>query len=97
MCYYWLLLFSLGSCGTRIEGTRIVGGEDAVPNSWPWQVSLRKGRSNYHTCGGTLIRPDWVITAAHCVMRPVRYTVIVGTRNNPRDNNINSQDYYSSS
>ena len=66
------------SCGVRPSGGRIVGGEDAIPNSWPWQVSLRKGSTNYHTCGGTLIRPDWVLTAAHCVMRPSKYTVIVG-------------------
>ena len=33
--------------------TRIVGGKEAVPNSWPWLVSLQyRGR---HFCGGTLI------------------------------------------
>ncbi|EDO34772.1 predicted protein, partial [Nematostella vectensis] len=57
---------------------RIVNGQEAVSHSWPWIASLRKGRSNYHTCGATLIRPGWAITAAHCVMRPDKYTVIVG-------------------
>jgi hypothetical protein len=33
--------------------TRIVGGQEAVPHSWPWLVSLQYGGS--HFCGGTLI------------------------------------------
>ncbi|KAJ0023423.1 hypothetical protein NQD34_003322 [Periophthalmus magnuspinnatus] len=50
---------------------RVVGGEDAKPNSWPWQISLQyqSGSNYYHTCGGTLIAPGWVMTAAHCVDR----------------------------
>jgi len=44
--------------------TRIVGGVEAVPGSWPWQAYLRfKGE---FTCGGTLIHPEWVISAGHC-------------------------------
>lgn len=33
--------------------TRIVGGREAVPHSWPWLVSLQYDGS--HFCGGTLI------------------------------------------
>ena len=43
---------------------RIVGGFEAVPNSWPWIVSLRV---RDHFCGGTLIDTRHVLTAAHCI------------------------------
>jgi len=45
---------------------RIVGGEEAVPHSIPWQVSLRRKSDNFHFCGGSLLDPTTVITAAHC-------------------------------
>ncbi|XP_048211070.1 chymotrypsinogen B-like [Perognathus longimembris pacificus] len=47
--------------------SRVAGGEEAVPGSWPWQVSLQY-ESGYHFCGGTLISEDWVLTAAHCLL-----------------------------
>ncbi|CAF3340029.1 unnamed protein product [Rotaria sp. Silwood1] len=43
---------------------RIVGGVEAIPNSWPWLVSLRV---RDHFCGGTLIDTQHVLTAAHCL------------------------------
>lgn len=43
---------------------RIVGGTDAVRDQWGWQTSLHwQGR---HVCGGAIVTPRWVITAAHC-------------------------------
>ncbi|XP_074055694.1 chymotrypsinogen 2-like isoform X1 [Macrotis lagotis] len=47
---------------------RIVNGEDAVPGSWPWQVSLQD-QTGFHFCGGSIISQDWVVTAAHCGVR----------------------------
>uniref|UniRef100_A0A672J736 pancreatic elastase n=1 Tax=Salarias fasciatus TaxID=181472 RepID=A0A672J736_SALFA len=59
---------------------RVVGGEVASPNSWPWQVSLQylSGGSYYHTCGGTLIRANWVLTAAHCVDTSRTWRILLG-------------------
>ncbi|XP_012708804.1 elastase-1 [Fundulus heteroclitus] len=59
---------------------RVVGGQVASPNSWPWQISLQyqSGSSYYHTCGGSLIRKGWVMTAAHCVDSPRTFRVVLG-------------------
>lgn len=46
--------------------SRIVGGENVRIDHYPWQVSLQIGGN--HFCGGSVIHPDWVLTAAHCVM-----------------------------
>jgi transmembrane serine protease 11D len=66
---------------------RIVGGTPAAIARFPWQVALiegrRAGRRQY--CGGSLIAPDVVVTAAHCIDNPTvggdasRVDVIAGT------------------
>ncbi|XP_056253560.1 transmembrane protease serine 2 isoform X1 [Seriola aureovittata] len=68
-------------CGKSSEAprTRIVGGADAVNGAWPWQVSLQI--HGQHICGGSIISPYWILSAAHCFQdysRPDMWTVYSG-------------------
>uniref|UniRef100_A0AAR2K822 Zgc:165423 n=1 Tax=Pygocentrus nattereri TaxID=42514 RepID=A0AAR2K822_PYGNA len=60
--------FTENVCGVAPLNTRIVGGQDASPGSWPWQVSLKN--NDGHFCSGSLINSNWVLTAAHCLPSP---------------------------
>uniref|UniRef100_A0A673JE75 Chymotrypsin-like elastase family member 2A n=1 Tax=Sinocyclocheilus rhinocerous TaxID=307959 RepID=A0A673JE75_9TELE len=65
------VLIPLGCGKPPIEplNSRVVNGEEARPHSWPWQISLQyqSGSLWYHTCGGSIIAENWVMTAAHCI------------------------------
>ena len=55
----------------------ITGGRAANPNEWPWQVALLfEGRL---FCGGTIVAPDVVLTAAHCTDAVPRFEVVAGS------------------
>ncbi len=48
---------------------RVIGGKKAEAGSWPWVAALMSPVDPYQYCAGTLIAPEWVLTAAHCLPR----------------------------
>lgn len=62
---------------------RIISGQSANANSWPWIVSIRfnNGTHRSHICGGSLIRQQYVLTAANCVYnkQAKSLSVVVGS------------------
>ncbi|XP_026794962.3 hyaluronan-binding protein 2 [Pangasianodon hypophthalmus] len=65
---------------------RIYGGMKALPGGQPWQASVQVRSKGTilpfkHVCGGTLIKPCWVMTAGHCIDDKKDFQVVLGSIN----------------
>lgn len=60
------------SSAGRDVGPRIVNGEIVSIQEVPWQVALLSSNNpvdfQAQFCGGSIIDPEWILTAAHCVV-----------------------------
>ena len=73
------------------EVAAIIGGEEAEPGEFPFQVALVTTSSRFQFCGGTFIDGDWVMTAAHCVddvTDPDVMKVLAGAHNKLTDGEL---------
>ena len=57
-------------CGTpsvnHSFNLRVVGGDEAVPHSWPWTVPMFFLTQSEPACGASIISDMWLLCAAHC-------------------------------
>ena len=74
-----------------------MGGGEATPHSFPYQVAVVLTKTSNAFCGGAILSEKFVFTAAHCVDRlprgrPVRNTTfqIIAGEHDLRDNNDNA-------
>ncbi|XP_074029799.1 trypsin-7 [Leptinotarsa decemlineata] len=63
--YVFLLLFGVVYSANIRPTLKIVGGSNASIEDYPYQISLQfYGR---HGCGGSILNPLFILTAAHCI------------------------------
>ncbi|MEZ4681550.1 MAG: serine protease [Caldilineaceae bacterium] len=95
LLFVWLLLAITGqisyaqqypTADDTITIPTIVGGQAADPGEYPWQAMLLDS-SGYFYCGGTLIQPEWILTAGHCTYGVTPTQVVLGahSRNDNRE------------
>uniref|UniRef100_A0A3B3Y2C8 Peptidase S1 domain-containing protein n=1 Tax=Poecilia mexicana TaxID=48701 RepID=A0A3B3Y2C8_9TELE len=80
MCFPKGLICANEPLNYKVNNGRVIGGSDAKPNTWKWQISLQLDLYNEgsfsHICGGSIVDSFYIMTAAHCIIR--WYRVMAG-------------------
>ena len=70
VCLGLILAMSASSLGFAPAADAIFAGDDSDITEYPWLASIHldSGNGFAHSCGGTLVADQWVLSAAHCVV-----------------------------
>lgn len=64
-------IINSNACGLSNPAPRIINGQPATKKEMPWIVALSVDFSEAYTvksCGGSIISPSFILTAAHCLI-----------------------------
>merc|ERR1739838_631376 len=66
-------------CGIKKSGSRIVGGQYADVNEYPWMdyfIYFSDLFQPISACGGSIINSKWIVTALHCVVKDFNFSTV---------------------
>lgn len=86
-----------GKSFTLNRKIRIINGDKAIKNAWPWVVSIRyliNGKISIHYCAGSVITNEHVLTTAHCFRNMAANQAVVIAGLHRLDDKISDQNVY---